>query len=41
VAGNIWLYAGRGTVELTAADEPGRIGIAVVARDAGPGIPDV
>jgi serine/threonine-protein kinase RsbT len=41
VAGNIWLYAGRGSVELAAADEPERIGLTVVARDGGPGIPDV
>jgi anti-sigma regulatory factor (Ser/Thr protein kinase) len=41
VAGNIWLYAGRGQVELAAADEPARVGIAVVARDSGPGIRDL
>jgi anti-sigma regulatory factor (Ser/Thr protein kinase) len=41
VAGNLWLYAGRGSVELAAVDEPERVGITVVARDAGPGIPDV
>jgi serine/threonine-protein kinase RsbT len=41
VAGNIWLYAGRGQVELAASDEPARVGIAVVARDSGPGIRDV
>jgi hypothetical protein len=41
VAGNLWLYAGRGSVELEALDEPERIGISVIARDAGPGIADV
>jgi serine/threonine-protein kinase RsbT len=41
VAGNIWLYAGRGSVELVAADEPDRVGLTVVALDQGPGIPDV
>jgi serine/threonine-protein kinase RsbT len=41
VAGNIWLYAGRGSVELAAADEPDRVGLTVVALDKGPGIPDV
>jgi serine/threonine-protein kinase RsbT len=41
VAGNIWLYAGRGRVELAAADEPAMVGIEVVARDSGPGIRDV
>jgi serine/threonine-protein kinase RsbT len=40
VAGNIWLYAGRGTVELATVDEPERAGITVVARDSGPGIAD-
>jgi serine/threonine-protein kinase RsbT len=41
VAGNIWLYAGRGEVVLSTADEPTRVGIAVLARDRGPGIEDV
>ena len=41
IAGNIWLYAGRGSVELSAADEPARVGVAVVARDEGPGIADI
>jgi anti-sigma regulatory factor (Ser/Thr protein kinase) len=41
VAGNLWLYAGRGSVELDAVDEPERVGITVIARDAGPGIADV
>jgi serine/threonine-protein kinase RsbT len=41
IAGNIWLYAGRGSVELSAADEPARVGVAVVARDEGPGIADL
>jgi serine/threonine-protein kinase RsbT len=41
VAGNVRLYAGRGEVVLAAAEESDRVGIAVVARDAGPGIPDI
>lgn len=41
VAGNIWLYAGRGSVELAPVDEPERVGLTVVALDAGPGIADV
>jgi anti-sigma regulatory factor (Ser/Thr protein kinase) len=41
VAGNLWLYAGRGSIELGAVDEPERVGVTVVARDAGPGIADV
>jgi anti-sigma regulatory factor (Ser/Thr protein kinase) len=41
VAANIWLYAGRGSVELAVADEPTRRGITVIARDGGPGIADV
>jgi serine/threonine-protein kinase RsbT len=41
VAGNIWLYAGRGSVELAPVDEPERVGLSVVAVDAGPGIADV
>jgi serine/threonine-protein kinase RsbT len=41
VANNVWLYAGRGSIELEAVDEPERVGITVVARDSGPGIADV
>ena len=41
VAGNIRLYAGRGEVVLSTTDEPTRVGIAVLARDRGPGIEDV
>ncbi|HEX2234615.1 MAG TPA: anti-sigma regulatory factor [Thermoleophilaceae bacterium] len=41
VAGNLWLYAGRGSVELGAVNEAERVGITVIARDAGPGIADV
>jgi serine/threonine-protein kinase RsbT len=41
VAGNIRLYAGQGEVVLSAADQRGAIGIAVEARDSGPGIADV
>ena len=38
---NIVKFAGTGEVRLCRLDEPGRAGIEVVARDAGPGIADV
>ncbi len=41
VARNILLYAGKGEVVLRIAQERGRRGIAMVARDTGPGIPDI
>ena len=41
LARNILGYAGRGELLLHAIEEAGRRGIAVVARDRGPGIPDV
>ncbi|HTN51605.1 MAG TPA: anti-sigma regulatory factor [Anaeromyxobacter sp.] len=40
VARNIVVYARRGEVVLAAIEEGGRRGVQVVARDAGPGIPD-
>jgi serine/threonine-protein kinase RsbT len=40
VARNIILYAGRGEIVLERIDD-GRRGIVVVARDEGPGIPDL
>lgn len=41
IARNIVVYAGCGQVWVRAADEGGRHGLVVVARDEGPGIPDV
>ncbi len=41
VARNIVTHAGRGEITLSAESEGGRQGIVVVARDRGPGIPDV
>lgn len=39
LARNIVLHAGRGSIEITATES--RLGIVIVAADAGPGIPDV
>lgn len=41
LARNILQYAGRGEVVLRIADEGGRRGIVIEARDKGPGIPDI
>ena len=41
LARNILQYAGRGEVDIAAERKNGRAGIAVVATDMGPGIPDV
>jgi serine/threonine-protein kinase RsbT len=41
LARNIVTYAGFGTVVLTVIHNSGRPGIQVIARDAGPGIPDI
>ena len=41
LARNILLYAGRGEIVLSAIEQGERRGIAVVARDQGPGIADV
>lgn len=41
LARNILLYAGVGEIGLGREDEDGRHGLVVVARDQGPGIPDV
>ena len=41
VARNILSYAGSGDIELSRLEKNGRWGIAIVARDAGPGIADV
>ncbi|MBV8696377.1 anti-sigma regulatory factor [Bradyrhizobium sp.] len=41
IARNIVVYADRGEISLSEADNGGRRGIVVVARDEGPGIPDI
>jgi serine/threonine-protein kinase RsbT len=41
LARNIVVHAGSGELVLKLAHEPGRAGVVVVARDRGPGIPDV
>jgi serine/threonine-protein kinase RsbT len=41
LARNIVLYAERGEILLRALEQEGKSGVLVVARDAGPGIPDV
>jgi serine/threonine-protein kinase RsbT len=41
VARNIVVHAGRGEVELVMARRGARRGVTVVARDSGPGIPNV
>ena len=41
VARNIVKFAGTGEVRITRLEEPTRCGLLVVARDAGPGIPDL
>ena len=41
VAHNIVEYAGRGEIGLSPTRQDGRYGVAVVARDDGPGIPDI
>ena len=41
LARNIVLYAQKGEILLSISDESGRSGIAVTARDAGPGIVDI
>jgi serine/threonine-protein kinase RsbT len=41
LARNIVLYAKRGEIVLARIDENGRQGVVVMARDEGPGIPDI
>jgi len=41
IARNIVVYAQRGEISLSVAERNGKRGIVVVARDEGPGIPDI
>ncbi|EMR04918.1 Serine/threonine-protein kinase rsbT [Bhargavaea cecembensis DSE10] len=41
LARNIYLYAGAGKIEIERLNEDGLFGIAIIASDEGPGIPDV
>jgi serine/threonine-protein kinase RsbT len=41
VARNIVVYANRGEIVLSAAQQGSRRGVLVIARDEGPGIPDI
>ena len=41
IARNIVVYADRGRISLSEADNGGRRGIVVIARDEGPGIADI
>ncbi|MCW1927659.1 anti-sigma regulatory factor [Bhargavaea beijingensis] len=41
LARNIYLYAGAGKIEIERLNEGGLFGIAIIASDEGPGIPDV
>jgi serine/threonine-protein kinase RsbT len=41
IARNIVMFADRGEIIVSLADENGRQGVTVVARDSGPGIPDL
>jgi serine/threonine-protein kinase RsbT len=40
-ARNILQYAGKGTITLSIVEEGSRRGILIIARDEGPGIPDI
>ncbi len=41
IARNIVVYAGRGDIDLSIVERNGRRGLMVVARDEGPGIPNI
>lgn len=41
IARNIVVYAGRGDIDLSITEKNGKRGILVIARDEGPGIPDI
>ncbi|MDS9472184.1 anti-sigma regulatory factor [Sporosarcina pasteurii] len=41
LARNIYLYAGKGKIEITCIHKDDTTGISIIASDEGPGIPDV
>ena len=41
LARNIYLYAGKGRIEIERAAAGGSVGMLIIASDEGPGIPDV
>lgn len=41
LARNIYLYAGTGRIEIERVSENGGHGLIIIAKDSGPGIPDV
>ncbi|MDQ0429554.1 MULTISPECIES: anti-sigma regulatory factor [Caryophanaceae] len=41
LARNIYLYAGKGRIEIQQLTENGMKGILIIAADSGPGIPDI
>ncbi|MBE1555201.1 anti-sigma regulatory factor [Sporosarcina limicola] len=41
LARNIYLYAGKGKIEIERFSENGLYGITIIASDEGPGIPDI
>ncbi|MGG0669134.1 anti-sigma regulatory factor [Sporosarcina koreensis] len=41
LARNIYLYAGKGKIEIERVSEGGAFGIKIIASDEGPGIPDL
>lgn len=41
LARNIYLYAGKGEIEIERVDVNGMSGVTIIASDSGPGIPDV
>lgn len=41
LARNIYLYAGKGNIEIERITEAGKFGIKIIASDEGPGIPDL
>ncbi|TLS34910.1 anti-sigma regulatory factor [Pseudalkalibacillus caeni] len=41
LARNIYLYAGKGRIEISNLDSSGKIGLRIIASDDGPGIKDI
>ena len=41
LARNIYLYAGNGTIHLQRINSMGKVGLKIIAKDEGPGIPDI